>query len=395
MVDAATALSGVRVIDLTSMIAGPILGRMFGELGADVIHVEPPHGDDGRNSTTPFLEREGILFSMHNRSKRGIVVDIKRPEGREVLLRLIRDADVFVENMTVGTLERQGLGYADMRAINPRLVYVSISGWGSKGPMAPLPGYDVLIQAYAGAVRRPTPELPPMLSPSLVGDPVAPLIAAFATLVALRQRDATGEGSHVTTSLLQAALHLKATGSMVVEDDPGDSRGERPAGTGGLAVLEARDGRWVVLCAWTDEHYRRLCGLAGFEHGLDPIYQTRLGRMEHHAALNEVFAAWVAQHPRSELLTLLQEHGIPVAPVNDNERELMHDPHLLANEMAIAIRHPTKGRFWQFGVPFELDGERGRVFAAPLLGQDTDDVLREAGYGAQEIEELRRSKAVT
>ncbi|MYA18743.1 MAG: CoA transferase, partial [Chloroflexi bacterium] len=201
-------LRGIRVIELSSMIAGPIVGRLFGELGADVVHVEPPYGDDGRNSTTEFLGSEGVFHSMHNRSKRGLVVDIKQPDGRDVIRRLAREADVLIENMTVGTLDALGLGYEALRAENPRLVYVSISAWGREGPLALLPGYDILIQGFTGAVQSPAPDLPPVLSPSLVGDPVAPLIAAFATLVALRDRDATGEGTHVTTSLLQAALHM-------------------------------------------------------------------------------------------------------------------------------------------------------------------------------------------
>ncbi|MYE46305.1 MAG: CoA transferase [Chloroflexi bacterium] len=386
-------LRGIRVIELSSMIAGPIVGRLFGELGADVVHVEPPYGDDGRNSTTEFLGSEGVFHSMHNRSKRGLVVDIKQPDGRDVIRRLAREADVLIENMTVGTLDDLGLGYEALRAENPRLVYVSISAWGREGPLALLPGYDILIQGFTGAVQSPAPDLPPVLSPSLVGDPVAPLIAAFATLVALRDRDATGEGTHVTTSLLQAALHMRATDGMIAEGDPGVGDWGS-SGVGGLAVLETADGLFVVLCAWTDEHYRRLCELADFEHGLAEQFETRLGRMEHAEALNEVFAHWVGTMDRGDLVALLRREGIPIAPVNTDPRELLRDAGLRDAGMVVPIDHPTRGRFWQFGVPFELDGRRGDVWPAPLLGEHSDDVLREYGFGDQEIADLRQSGSV-
>lgn len=386
-------LRGIRVIELSSMIAGPIVGRLFGELGADVVHVEPPYGDDGRNSTTEFLGSEGVFHSMHNRSKRGLVVDIKQPDGRDVIRRLANQADVLIENMTVGTLDDLGLGYEALRAENPRLVYVSISAWGREGPLALLPGYDILIQGFTGAVQSPAPDLPPVLSPSLVGDPVAPLIAAFATLVALRDRDATGEGTHVTTSLLQAALHMRATDGMIAEGDPGVGDWGS-GGVGGLAVLETADGLFVVLCAWTDEHYRRLCELADFGHGLAQQFETRLGRMEHAEALNEVFAHWVGTMDRDDLVALLRQEGIPIAPVNTDPRELLRDASLRDAGMVVPIDHPTRGRFWQFGVPFELAGRRGDVWPAPLLGEHSDDVLREYGFADQEIADLRQSGSV-
>lgn len=394
MTSTSESLAGLRVIDLTSMIAGPIVGKLFAELGADVIHVEPPQGDDGRNSTTPFLGREGILYSMHNRSKRGISLNLRTEAGRNLLKRLVETADVFVENTSGTSLARYGLGYSDLSALNPRLVYVSITGWGLQGPRAGEPGYDILIQAFSGAMKKATPDGPPAFSASLVADPVAPLIAAFATMVALRNRDATGRGSHVTTSLLQAAFHQRALDGMLAEGDAPAGEKAARTGTGGLAPFVAADGEWVVLCAWTDDQFRELCKLIGFEFGLDEQFATRAGRSEHAESINEVIAEWVAARPRQEVIAELRDHGIPVAAVQSGLNDLMNDPHVRDNEMVIPIDHPTKGRFWQFALPFEIDGERGRVSAAPVFGEHTTEILRELGESDEHIAALRAEGAV-
>jgi crotonobetainyl-CoA:carnitine CoA-transferase CaiB-like acyl-CoA transferase len=225
------------------------MGRLFAELGANVIHVEPPYGDDGRNSTTPFLGKEGTIYSVGNRSKRGIVVDIRKPEGRDVLLSLVRDADVFVENMTPGRLDQRGLGYENLRTINPRLVYVSISGWGRSGRLADLPGYDVLVQAFSGAMRQVDETTPPAFAGVMVGDPWAPLFAAFATMVALRDRETSGVGAHVTTSLLQSALHGLGTSLVKAEADQEPVVKKRSVGLpGGSGVFATSDGQFSVIC---------------------------------------------------------------------------------------------------------------------------------------------------
>ncbi len=388
------ALAGLKVVDLTSMIAGPTMGRLYAEIGADVIHVEPPHGDDGRNSTTPFLGQEGVIYSVSNRSKRGIVINIKTPGGREVLTTLVKNADVFVENMTPGTLDQLGLGYADLCAVNPRIVYVSISGWGSAGPLARTPGYDVIIQAFSGAMRRPAEDMPPMLG-AMVGDPTAPLIAAFATMVALRTRDATGRGTYITTSLLQGALHVMSTGMMVAEADTTPPAATPRGLPGGAGVFSTSDGLYSVVCAWTDRQFQRLCQLAGFEHlAADPAHANRLARQQAAQPLNEVFSAWIGSMTRDKLLDILHEAEIPCAPVNSGLQDLLHDPHVLANQMVTPVDHPTKGRLWQVGTAFEFDGERGAIRPAPLLGQHTDEILREHGFAAGDITRLRAEGAI-
>src|SRR5712692_4498442 len=201
-------LTGIKIIDMTTNIAGPLAARMLAEMGADVIHIEPPWGDDGRNSTTAFLGSEGVLHSTCNRSKRGVVVDIKQPGGQEVMRRLLRDADVFIEATVQGTLDKVGLGYERLKQANPRLIQVSLNGWGAKGPLAPEPGYAVLAMAYSGGVRPPQRpnEVPELRGGS--ADHAAALLGTIATLAGIQKRQQTGEGSLVTTSVFQGAMHM-------------------------------------------------------------------------------------------------------------------------------------------------------------------------------------------
>lgn len=380
-----TDLADLTVIDLTSMIAGPTCGRLFAELGADVIHVEPPAGDDGRNTTTPFLGREGVFHSVANRSKRGITVDYATVAGRDVIYRLVEQADLFIENTRPGMLDDLGLGYQDLSSRNPRLVYVSISGWGREGPLASLPGYDVLIQAFSGAMVFPPGSDEPVFSAALVGDPTSPLLAAFAAMVALRNRETTGRGAHVTTSLLQGALHLLGTANVFPERDQGNTGKVRPGLPGGSGVFATCDGQRSVICAWTDGQFKRLCALADVAHiGDDPAYASRLQRQRAAVELNEVFAAWAARMRQPELLERLQAAGIPCAPVHRGMAPLLGHEHALANELFVAVDHPDLGILREAGTGFEIDGQRGAIRPAPRQGEHTAEVLAEFGFSDAE-----------
>jgi formyl-CoA transferase len=374
-------LQDLTIIDFTTMIAGPTLTRLFGELGANVIHVEPPAGDDGRNSTTPYLGREGIFYSIANRSKRGIELDLGAPGGADALLRMLEQADIFVENARPGTLARYGLDYESVHARIPSLIYVSITGWGTSGPMAELPGYDILVQAFSGAMVPDTDGMP-QFNGSLIGDPTAPLIGAFATMVALRNRASTGVGSHVTTSLIQGALHVLGTSAMLVEDDPSPppDRSGRARLPGGAGVFQTSDGAWTVICAWTDGQFRQLCELADLPHlADDPAYATRSMRIEEAVPLNEVFAEWACTFDQLALLATLRDAGIPCSPVNQGFGSLQRQEAMRANGIIIAVDHPSLGRLWQAGPGFEIDGEPPEVRAAPRQGEHTAEVLQEFG----------------
>ncbi|MEX0683391.1 MAG: CoA transferase [Dehalococcoidia bacterium] len=391
-----SVLSDLKVVDVTSMIAGPTMARFFAELGANVIHVEPPRGDDGRNSGSAYLGREAPIFSASNRSKRGMVVDIKQHEGQRILRRLARDADLFVQNSPPGVMEKYGLGYEDLSRINPALVYVSISAWGAAGPLAASPGYDVLFQGFVGTMRKPSEDLPPHFNGSYGADPTAPMLAAFAAMVALRRRDRTGVGAHVQTSLLEATMDNIATRLVLADAETEIASASPGRALGGLGAFRCLDGDYAVICAWTDAQFQKLCQLADLAHIADePKYCGREGRIEDGIALNEVLDNWTSTLGRTELVAHLRSEGIPCAPVRGGGmRELIEDPQIQANGLITAIDHPTKGLMWFTSPAYTIDGERAAIRPAPMLGQHTDEVLREHGLSPGEIADLRSGGVV-
>ena len=251
----------------------------------------------------------------------------------------------------------------------------------------------MIIQAFSTAMRRYDDSGPPRLNGSLVGDPSAPLLAAFAAMAALRERDRSGEGSHVTTSLLQGALHMMATRKVVPENDSGPPH-ERQL-PGGPGVFQTADEEWTFICGWNGGQFQRLARLAGYPHvAEDPAYATRPGREAAQVELNALFSAWVAPQIRDELIASLRGEDIPCAPVYSGVDELMEDEHVRANDFVVGLEHPTKGRIWQIGGGFEIDGERADLHYAPLFGEHTDEVLREHGCSEEEIAELRAEGVV-
>ena len=391
-------MTGVKVVDLTTNIAGPLSARMLAEMGADVIHIEPPWGDDGRNSTTPFLGREGTLYSTCNRSKRGVVIDVKTAGGQAVLKRLLQDTDIFIEATVPGSLEALGLGYEELKKVNPRLVQVTVSGWGTQGPLANEPGYAVLAAAYSGIVRPPQREDE---IPELKGggpDPTAALLATICAMSGLRKRDLTGEGSLVTTSIFHAAMHLVGAFRVIAEEDdtpPAAPRGDGLAGLGGLGVFETADGGWVYLSAWNDKQFKKLCELADLAYlGESPEYATRLQRSIHGAEVNELLGQWISTMQLDDLVELLAHNKVPASPMRMSVEELFDDPQVVGNEMYKAVEHPTKGTLWQLRGMLEVDGDHGRMDPAPLFGEHTDEVLTELGYSGEEVSALREAGAV-
>ena len=372
---------------------------MLAEMGADVIHIEPPWGDDGRNSTTPFLGREGTLYSTCNRSKRGVVIDIKHPDGQDVLRRILRETDVFIEATIPGALEAVGLGYEELKKLNPRLVQVSVSGWGPQGPLANEPGYAVLAAAYSGSVRPPKKEdeLPELRGGS--PDPTAALLSTIGALSGLRKRDLTGEGSLVTTSIFHAAMHLAGSFRVIAEDDdtpPAAPRGDGVTNLGGLGPFRTADDQWIYISAWNDRQFKRLCELADLPHvATNPEYGSRLQRSIHGAELNELIGYWVSTMQLDDLVELLAREKVPAAPMRMSVDELFEDPQVIGNEMYRPVEHPTKGRLWQLRGMLEVDGDYGRMTPAPLFGEHTGEVLAEVGFGPEEITALQESGAVT
>jgi len=391
-----SALDGLRVLDLTQVMAGPFCSMLLCDMGADVIKVEPPAGDSTRRMPGG-VGTDSPSFNAVNRGKRGIVVDLKRPAGREAVQRLAAVSDVLVENYRPGVLEKFGLGYAQLSERYPRLVYASISGYGQTGPSAGKGGFDLVAQGVSGLMSV-TGEAgrPPVKAGIPVTDLGAALFAVAGILSALLARARTGRGQLVDTSLVDAGVALSVweatqyfSGRGVPERLGSAHRMNAP-----YQALRCADG-YLTIGAANDRTFRRLCEALGHpEWADDPEYRDDTHRIRNRKALAARIEAVLETRPRSHWLELLDTCGVPCGPINDYA-EVMADPHVRARELVVETDHPTLGRIPTLGTPIKLSETPlapGRP--APRLGEHTDEVLGDAGFGADEIAALRRAGAV-
>ena len=392
-----TALDGLRVLDQTQVMAGPFCAMLLGDMGADVVKIEPPGGESMRGGELEQAPGVSASFLAVNRNKRGIVLDLKRPEGVAILKKLAATADVLVENYRPGVAARLGVDYATLAALNPRLVYCSISGFGQTGPYAQRGGFDLIAQGMSGIMSATGTEGGP---PVKVGVPITDLGAGLFGLVgilaALRARRVTGRGQLVDTSLFEAGLALsawEATEYWYTGENP------RPLGTAHrlnapYQAFRARDG-WFTVGAANERLWPRFAGLLGLEHLVgDPRFARPAPRLANRAALEELVEAVTAGKPRGHWLALCEEAGIPAGPIY-SVPEALADPHALARGMVQELEHPQAGRVKALGNPVKLSRSPATLRkAAPCLGEDTDAVLREAGYTPGAIAALRAAGVV-
>ena len=391
------ALNGIRVLDVTQVMAGPYCAMLLCDLGADVVKVEmPPHGDASRRMAGA-RGTDSPAFNAVNRGKRGVVVDMKTDRGRDVVVRLARAADVFVENARPGVMGRMGLGYSDLRGVNPGLVYASISGYGQTGPHSSRGGFDLVAQGVAG-IMSVTGESggPPVKAGIPLTDLGAGLFAAIGILAALQHRARTGEGQHVDTSLVEAGVALS-----VWEATEFFASGQAPQPMGSAhrmsapyQALACADG-YITIGAANDRLFERLCSLLGHpEWSSDPEYANDTARVANRQALAERIEAVTKLRPRAHWLALFEDHGVPCGPIN-SYADVFDDEQIAAREMVVETDHPTLGRLRTLGSPLKMSRtppQPGRP--APLLGQHTDDVLREAGYAPADVAALRAAGVV-
>jgi len=392
-----TALDGLRVLDQTQVMAGPFCAMLLGDMGADVVKIEPPGGESMRGGELEQAPGVSASFLAVNRNKRGIVLDLKRPEGVAILKKLAATADVLVENYRPGVAARLGVDYATLAALNPRLVYCSISGFGQTGPYAQRGGFDLIAQGMSGIMSATGTEGGP---PVKVGVPItdlgAGLFGLMGILAALRARRVTGRGQLVDTSLFEAGLALsawEATEYWYTGENP------RPLGTAHrlnapYQAFRASDG-WFTVGAANERLWPRFAGLLGLEHLVgDPRFARPAPRLANRAALEELVEAVTAGKPRGHWLALCEEAGIPAGPIY-SVPEALADPHALARGMVQELEHPRAGRVKALGNPVKLSRSPATLRkAAPCLGEDTDAVLREAGYTPGEIAALRAAGVV-
>jgi crotonobetainyl-CoA:carnitine CoA-transferase CaiB-like acyl-CoA transferase len=377
---AALALDGLRVIDLTSHLSGPYCSMLLADQGADVIKVERPDDGDDARRMPPFVNGQSSPFMLWNRNKRSIVLDLKQERDRDLCRDLARGADVFIENFKPGTAARLGLGYDALAALNPRLVYCSISGFGQTGPYSERPGFDLMVQAMSGIMSVNGPEAgPPHRLPLAICDIGAGMFGAIGILAALQARARTGQGQHVDTSLYEAgisfglyeAAHVFATGERPAR------LGQAHRGGAPYQVFRTADG-WVTIGPNTQSLWRKFCAaIARPELAEDDRFKDNPSRVANRPALAALLEDVLARQPTAYWVDLLNAAGVPVGPVQTYDQVFV-DPQATAREMVREIDHPAAGPMRTLGIPVKLSATPGALRRpAPLLGEHTGEVLAE------------------
>ena len=386
-------LHGVKVIELAHVMAGPVCGLMLADMGADVIKLERvPGGDDSRKFRPPEIGKESAAFMTMNRNKRGIAVDLKAPEGQAVVRRLLRGADVVVENYRLGTMERLGLGYESLRRENRGLILCEISGFGRTGPYAERGGFDLIAQGMSGlmSITGEGPGRPPVKVGAPVTDITAGILGAMGVAAAYAHRLKTGEGQRVDTSLFEAGIthtYWQSAIALATGLAPGPMGSAHPLNAP-YEAFQTADG-WITLGAANQANWLRLLEVLE-ESALaeDPRFLDNAARLTNRVALAETLAPIFARRGTADWLERLEAAGVPAGPVLD-VTEMHADPQTRAREMVVEMQHPVAGPVSSIGLPVKFSETPGVLDRpAPQLGQHSREVLLEEGYSPQEIDAL-------
>jgi formyl-CoA transferase len=391
----AGALDGVRVIEVGVFMAAPFATLQLADLGADVIKIEGPDGEPVRASG-PFINGESSPFLRLNRSKRSVVLDLKKPEAKEAFLRIAASADVLIENLRPGAMRSLGLSYDDVRLVKPDIIYASASGFGHDGPLANLPAMDIMAQARSGLMSiTGSPDGPPAKAGVPLCDLVAALYGALGVTAALRERDKSGRGQYLDVSLLESGVSLAIweAGKFFATGEVGQPLGSAHQSEAPYQAVRAADG-WVTIGAVTPKTWAGLGAALDLEHLMtDGRFLTSSARYRRRAELIPLIEQKTAMLTKAELIQRLEQAGVPCAPIAEYD-EVFNDAHLTARDFFWDASHPTAGTVRQIGSPLRLSGTPPRrAGAGPSLGADTRAVLREVGYGDHEIDLLVAARA--
>lgn len=393
-------LVGVRVLDLATMMAAPWAAAFLADYGADVIKLERPDGGDHARAFGLQKDGEPVFWKTLARNKRSLALDLKRDEGRELVLRLVQGVDVVVENFRPGVLDRLGLGYRTLKAVHPGVVLLSVTGYGQDGPYANRAGFGTLIEAMSGfAASNGHPDGPPTLPAIPLADGVAGVFGALAVMIALYERDALGggEGQHVDLSLFEPLTRL-LEGHVLEYEALGIVRermGNASLTSAPRNAYVAADGRWVALSASAQPVFERLARAIGRPDLVDdPRFATNHDRIRHRALLDAVVGGWIAERPRDAAIAELAALGAAVGPIYDIA-ELLEDPHVQARRSFERHVDPVLGPLRVPAVTARFSRTPGRVrHLGPALGADTDAVLAQLGYGEEDRSRLRADGVV-
>ncbi len=391
-------LQGMRVIELAHIMAGPVCGLMLADMGADVIKVEKPSGDDSRRFVPPEINGESAAYMMMNRNKRGIALNLKDPDAVDVLRKLLSEADVVIENYRTGTMERLGLGYDDLVKINPRLIYCEISGFGRTGPYADRGGFDLIAQGMAGlmSITGEGPGRPPVKVAAPISDINSGILAAMGVSAAYANMLRTGQGQKVDTSLYEAAIVQTYWQSAIAF-----ATGEKPEPLGSAHPLNApyqafqtQDG-WINVGAANQSNWLRFLDVIGApELNDDPKFASNEARKRNLPELVEILNGYLRKDTSEVWLDRMEKAKLPAGPINDI-LQMHDDPQTRARDMVLTLDHPRAGKVDAIGHPVKFSRTPASITrAAPILGQHSREILREIGLDAARIEALIDAQAV-
>jgi len=394
------ALEGIRVLDLTQYEAGPSCTEILAWLGAEVIKIEPPAGEPARRGLSERPDMDSWFFLLLNANKKGVTLNLKSPRGRELFAAMAREADVVIENLGPGAMERLGLGYEELRRINPRIIAASIKGFGSQGPYAEYKSFEWIAQAMGGVMSMTgAPDGPPMRATAGLGDTGSGLHCAIGILAAIVQRQATGAGQRIEVAQQDAVVNLHRIHLREYYQDgkPGPRVGNRARAAAPSNLYRCRpfgSNDYVYIHVANQEMWRALTRVVGRpELGDDPRFADQRSRVGHGDEVDAVVEGWTEKHTKHEAMDLLAAAGVPCGAVLD-QGEVLANAHLHARGMIVPVEHPARGAFMMPGNPIHLSDSPTVVTRAPLLGEHNAGVYGALGLDAAAIDGLKREGVI-